>query len=111
MEDRQTVSVLLKSYRIDDFDSTLDDLIEMLTKARDDATRDGYFNAYLHTEQYYENVEIYLRACRYENDKEYFTRLDREKKLEERSKEDEKKRDEAELKLYEKLKKKYEGKQ
>lgn len=110
MEDRQKLSAMLKSYSVSSFDGKVDDVIQMLANDRDKFIGEGYFDVYLSAEQYYDDVEIYLRASRYENDREYAARKEHEKKIKEREKVDKKKRDAAEKALYEKLKKKYEGK-
>lgn len=109
MEDRLKLTDTLKMLDISRFDGKIDDVIQMLANERENAIAEGYINIRIDVYQYYENNDVCIRADRYEDDKEYADRLKREKKLKKRAKLDKKKRDEAERKLYEKLKKKYEG--
>lgn len=107
-KERLTSSHMIRSFSVYDFDGKVDDVIQMLANSRDSCIEQGYFNARISVDSYYESVDMYLYADRYETDAEYEKRLEAIAKEKQRIKVQRKKAAEDERKLYEKLKAKYE---
>ena len=108
--ERISISTCLKSYSVSSFDGKIDDVIQMLANDRDDALARGFFDLTIDASQYYDDVDIYLNAKRLETDEEFERRKEQMKKTRKRDLEFKKNAAAKERELYEKLKKKYEGK-
>lgn len=107
-KDRLVSSHMIRSFSVYDFDGKVDDVIQMLANSRDKCVEDGYFDARISVDSYYESVDMYLYADRLETDAEYEKRLQALDKEKKRIKVQRKKAAEDERALYEKLKAKYE---
>jgi hypothetical protein len=84
-------------------------VIDTLFKLRDTAINAGYTDIFIETETGYE-YGYYLYGTREETDKEYQTRLSNEAKVAERVKEQKQLKEAKDRAEYERLKKKFEGK-
>lgn len=108
--ERIAIGTCLKSYSVSSFDGKIDDVIQMLANDRDDALARGFFDITIDASQYYDDVDIYLNAKRLETDEEFERRKAMDKKMRAKAREQKKTAEAKERELYEKLKKKYEGK-
>ena len=107
VSDRKVLNDYLTELSVHSIGGKVDDVIQMLANYRDKYVADGYFNISIYTEHYYDTVSIELRGDRYETDAEYEQRTSMEKAIIERQKQEKRKREDEERKLYERLKKKY----
>jgi hypothetical protein len=95
-----------------DLEGDLNQVISTLITIRDNAANLGYYNISIEPDYEYDGVELF--GTRLETDKEREKRLAKAKKEREANKElkkeQEKEQEKEERELYEKLKKKFEGK-
>lgn len=85
-------------------------VIDMLFKLRDTAINAGYTDIFIEYGYGYDQYRYYLCGTREETDKEYQTRLSNEAKAAERVKEQKQLKEAKDRAEYERLRKKFEGK-
>jgi hypothetical protein len=104
---KKKIEVTVREMDLCEFEQDLDDLIVYLEGLKEEAEDKEFSSLKIDVNEYYESVTIRLNGDRDETDKEYESRKKREAKAAERKKVKDAKQLEADRKLYEKLKKKF----